>query len=95
MADDALSGPRTNQTVVSLVYHFRPPAPKSLSRTLPVLKWGTLVFLEAEGYWGTLVFLVAEGYCKQGWFYVELFRVLLYAVQEYNFLKFAEIVLPF
>ena len=83
MADDALSGPRTNQTVVSLLDHFRPPAPKSLSRTLPVLKWGTLVFLEAEGY------------CKQGWFYVELFRVLLYAVQEYNFLKFAEIVLPF
>ena len=83
MADDALSGPRTNQTVVSLLDHVRPPAPKGLSRTLPVLKWGTLVFLEAEVY------------CKQGWFYVELFRVLLYAVQEYNFRKFAEIVLPF
>ena len=54
MADDALSGPRTNQTVVSLLDHSRPPVPKSLSRTLPVLKWGTLVFLEAEGY------------CKQG-----------------------------
>ena len=50
MADDVPSEPRTNQTVVSLLYHFRHPAPNGLSRTLPVLKCSALVFLEAEGY---------------------------------------------
>ena len=47
---DVLSEPCTNQTVVSLLDHFRPPAPNGLSRTLPVLKCSTLVFLEVEGY---------------------------------------------
>ena len=42
--------PRTNQTVVSLLDHFRPPAPNDLSLTLPVFKYSDLVFLEAEGY---------------------------------------------
>ena len=69
-----LAEPRTNQTVVSLLDRFKPPAPNGLSRTLPVLKWGALVFLEIEG-----------------WLNVKLFRVLLYAVQEHNLLKFAEI----
>ena len=50
MADDVPSEPRTNQTVVLLLDHFRPPAPNSLSRTLPVLKCSTQVFLEVEGY---------------------------------------------
>ena len=50
MADDLPSEPRTNQTVVSLLDHFRPPAPNGLSRTLPVFKCSGLVFLEAEGY---------------------------------------------
>ena len=45
MADDVPSEPRTNQTVVSLLDHFRPPAPNGLSRTLSVLKCGALVFL--------------------------------------------------
>ena len=44
MADDALSEPWTNQTVVSLLDYFRPPAPNGLSRTLPVLKYSALVF---------------------------------------------------
>ncbi|CAH3147723.1 unnamed protein product, partial [Porites evermanni] len=35
--------PRTKQTVVSLLDHFRAPAPKGLSRSLPVLKCNTLV----------------------------------------------------
>ena len=50
MADDVPSEPHTNETVVSLLEHFRPPAPNGLSRTLPVLKCHALVFLEAEGY---------------------------------------------
>ena len=50
MADDVPSEPCTNQTVVLLLDHFRPPAPNSLSRTLPVLKCSTQVFLEVEGY---------------------------------------------
>ena len=38
MVGDVPSEPRTNQTVVSLLDHFRPPAPNGLSRrTLPVL----------------------------------------------------------
>ena len=41
MADDVPSEPRTNQTVVSLLDHFRPPAPNGLSRTLPVLLWNS------------------------------------------------------
>ena len=50
MADDVPSEPRINQTVVSLLDHFRPPAPNGLSRTLPVLKCSALVFLEVEGH---------------------------------------------
>ena len=50
IADDVPSEPRTNQTVVSLLDHFRPPAPNGLSRTLPVLKCSALVFLEVEGH---------------------------------------------
>ena len=50
MADDVPSEPRTNQTVVSLLDHFRPPAPNGLSWTLPVLKCSALVFLEVEGH---------------------------------------------
>ena len=50
MADDVPSEPHTNETVVSLLDHFRPPALNGLSRTLPVLKCHALVFLEAEGY---------------------------------------------
>ena len=50
MADDVPSEPHTNQTVVSLLDHFRPPAPNGLSQTLPVLKCSTPVFLEVEGY---------------------------------------------
>ena len=49
IADDLLSEPRTNHTVVSLLDHFRPSALSGLSRTLPVLKRSALVFLEAEG----------------------------------------------
>ena len=45
MADDGPSEPRTNQTVVSLLHHFIPPALSGLSRTLPVLKCSALVFL--------------------------------------------------
>ena len=45
MADDEQFKPRTKQTVVSLLDHFRAPAPKGLSRSLPVLKCSTLVFL--------------------------------------------------
>ena len=48
MVDDVRSEPCTNQTVVSLLDHFRPPAPNGLSRTLPELKCSALVFLEAE-----------------------------------------------
>ena len=50
MADDAPVKPRTNHTVVSLLGPFRPPAPNGRSRSLPVLKYSALVFLEAEGY---------------------------------------------
>ena len=50
MADDVPSEPHINQTVVSLLDHFRPPAPNGLSRTLPVLKCSALVFLEVEGH---------------------------------------------
>ena len=50
MADDVPSEPRINQTVVSLLDHFRRPAPNGLSRTLPVLKCSALVFLEVEGH---------------------------------------------
>ena len=50
MADDVPSEPLTNQTVVSLLDHFRPPAPNGLSGTLPVLKCSALVFLEVEGH---------------------------------------------
>ena len=32
MADDVPSEPCTNQTVVSLLDHFRPPTPNGLSR---------------------------------------------------------------
>ena len=39
-----------HQTVVSVLDHFRPPAPNGLSRTLPVFKCSDLVFLEADGY---------------------------------------------
>ena len=45
MADDGPSEPRTNQTVVSLLHHFIPPALSGLSRTLPVLKCSALEFL--------------------------------------------------
>ena len=65
--------------VVSLLDHFRPPAPDIRLRTLPVLKCGALVLLGARGT------------VNKDWLHVELFRVLLYAVQENNFLKFAEI----
>ena len=51
MADDVPSEPCSNQTVVSLLDHFRPPAPNGLSRTLSVLKCSTPVFLEVEGYY--------------------------------------------
>ena len=37
MADDVPPWPRPNQTVVSLLDHFKPPVPNGLSRTLPVL----------------------------------------------------------
>ena len=50
MADDLPSEPRTNQTVVSLLDHLRPPAPHGLSRTLPELKCSALVFFGAEGH---------------------------------------------
>ena len=50
IADDVSSEPPTNQTVVSLLDHFKPSAPNGLSRTLPVLKCSALVILEAEGY---------------------------------------------
>ena len=50
MADDLPSEPRKNQKVVSLLDHFRPPAPNGLSRTLPVFKRSDLVFLEVDGY---------------------------------------------
>ena len=50
MSNDLPSEPRTNQTVVSLLDHPRPPAPNGLSRTMPVFKCSALVFLEAEGY---------------------------------------------
>ena len=50
MADDVQSEPRTKQTVVPLLDRFERPALNGLSRTLPVLKCSTLVFLEAEGY---------------------------------------------
>ena len=48
MADDELFKPRPNQTVVSFLDHFRPPAPNAghrLQRSLPVLKCSALVFL--------------------------------------------------
>ena len=48
MADDLPSEPHTNQTVVSLLDHLRPPAPHGLPRTLPVLKCSALVLFEAE-----------------------------------------------
>ena len=51
MANDVPSEPRTNQTVMSLLDRFGPPAPNDLLRTLPVLKCSALVFLEAAGYW--------------------------------------------
>ena len=57
----------------------RPPSPNILSRTLPILKCGALVLLEAEGY------------CKERLNLCGIVRVLLYAVQGHNFLKFAEI----
>ena len=80
MADDLPSEPRTNQTVVSLLDHLRPPAPHGLSRTLPVLKCSALVFLEAGGHCKLIRLTLCE-----------IVLVLLYAVQEYNFLKFTEI----
>ena len=49
MTGDVLSEPRTNQTVVSLLDRFRPSAHNGLSRTQPVLKCSTLVFLETGG----------------------------------------------
>ena len=68
MADDLPSEPHTNQTEVSLLDHFRPPATNGLSRTLPVFKCSDLVFLEADRYmtvnkadfmWNCLVLLYA------------------------------------
>ena len=47
MADDVPSEQRTNQTVVSLLNRFRPPVTNDLLRTLLVLKYSALVFLEA------------------------------------------------
>ena len=41
MAYDVPPWPRTNQTVVSLLDHFKPPVPNGLSRTLPVLLWNS------------------------------------------------------
>ena len=43
MADDVPSETRTNQAVVSLLDHLRPPAPNGITRTLPVLKCTVLV----------------------------------------------------
>ena len=51
VADDVPSESRTNQTVVSLLVHFGPPAPNDLLRTLPVLKYSALAFLEATENW--------------------------------------------
>ena len=56
MANDVPSETPTNQAVVSLLDHFRPPAPNWLTRTLPVLKCSTLVFL--EGLNGVVAFTV-------------------------------------
>ena len=38
MADDVPSEPCTNQTVVPLLDHFRPPAPNGLSRNSACIK---------------------------------------------------------
>ena len=51
MADDVPSEQRTNQTVVSLLNRFRPPVTNDLLRTLLVLKYSALVFLEAAENW--------------------------------------------
>ena len=55
--DEVPSESRTDETVVSLLDHFRPPAPSRLSGTLPVLKCSAPVFLEAAGYWNKANFM--------------------------------------
>ena len=53
MADDEPFKLRTKQTVVSLLDHFRAPAPKGLSRSLPVLK---CTVNKADFLWNCLEF---------------------------------------
>ena len=85
MADDVPSEPRTNQTVVSLLDQFRPPAPNGLSWTLPVFNCSDLVFLDADGY-------MTVNKADFMWNCLEFFCMLYKSKISWNLLKF---VLPF